>query len=330
MRKLLLIGVVTLSILGCEKESLETIETNQVWDTCRFELTVIELREFYNLRAIRFIDNNTGFASGYNGSLIKTTDGGVSWSKLEINTSNKIGFVVGGDQHSTPPGAVMLKTMDGGNIWEEVVINLSSKELKSVRFINDSVGFAIGSSSILKTTDGGSSWEEKIIKNLGGKMSNISFNTSQIGMISCSGSGGKIVSTTDGGNSWDIISSLPVSGLTSISITEDNVVYASGGNEIFKSVDFGYSWIELANSPTGIFDIDFITQDFGFAVGRGIYSGGCYGYHCGAISYTTDKGKNWTEKKDILEAGIFLESSFPSKNLGYIVSSNTIIKVSIK
>ncbi len=341
MKKIIIVTLSILTLFGCKKEQIETIEPSTIDG---LELTILHSDEIYNLRAIHFIDNLTGFASGYDGKLIKSTDGGSTWKTLETNTTvplygidfvnNNIGFVVGGKSSCggtgcIPIGAVMLKTMDGGDSWEKVTLNLNDKiALKSIHFINDSIGFAIGISSILTTRDGGNSWEQKIIKNLGGTMQKIDFNGTQNGMIICNG--GKIISTMDGGNSWKINSTISVSGSVSISLTEDNVAYASGNSKIFKSNNFGSSWIELTDSPTDNFDVNFITQGFGFAIGRGSYSGGDWGHNYGAIFYTTDGGKNWIGHKNIKETGSFHESSFPSENQGYIVSSNKIIKVKKK
>lgn len=341
MKKIIFVTFYILILCGCEKEYLEPAEPSTIDG---LELTILKPNESYNLRAIHFTDNLTGFASGYDGELIKSSNGGSTWLELETNTNvplydidfinSNIGFVVGGKSSCggtgcIPIGAVMLKTTDGGNSWEKIELNLIDKiELTSILFINDSVGFAIGNSSILKTNNGGNSWVQNKIENLDGTMQKIDFNGTQNGMIICEG--GQIVSTTDGGISWIINSNISVNGLVSISITKNNVTYASGNGKIFRSIDFGSSWVELSNSPTDNFDINFITQDLSFAVGRGNYAGGNLGYSYGAISYTTDKGENWTENKNIVETSSFHESSFPSKNLGYIVSSNTIIKVKIK
>jgi len=227
-----------------------------------------------------------------------------------------------------PFSDVMLRTKDGGITWERVSLNLSEKtELHSVRFVNNSIGFAIGNSLIIRTIDGGNSWEEKRIDNLGGIMQNIDFNGTRNGMIISTG--GKIVSTTDGGNTWVINSEISVVGSVSISLASDNIAFASGNTKIFKSNNFGSSWIELANSPTDNFDINFVTKDLGFAVGRGNFSGGDFGHFYGAIAYTTDGGENWVGNKNIIETGSFLESSFPSEKVGYIVSSNKILKIII-
>lgn len=340
MKKIIFVTLSILFLFGCIKEQIDTTELSTIDG---LELTILQPNGNYNLRAIHFIDNLTGFASGYDGKLIKTTDGGSTWNELETNTTvplygidfinTTLGFVVGGESGCggtgcIPIGAVMLKTTDGGDTWENVTLNLNSKiELKSVHFINDLVGFAVGISSILITEDGGNSWEQQIIENLERTMLKIDFNGTQNGMIS---TGGEIISTTDGGNSWNINSTVSINGSGSISVPEGNVAYSSGFFKIFKSIDFGSSWIELTNSPTDNFDINFTTQDIGFAVGRGNYSGGDFGYNYGSIFYTTNGGENWIGNKNIIETSSFHESSFPSEDLGYIVSSSVIVKVKIQ
>ncbi len=60
----------------------------------------------HNLRSL-FTDANTGYAVGYNGTIVKTTDGGLNWTSQQIATSehlhsvhflaqSTIGYVVGG------------------------------------------------------------------------------------------------------------------------------------------------------------------------------------------------------------------------------------------
>jgi photosystem II stability/assembly factor-like uncharacterized protein len=340
MKKIFIVTVSILTLLGCKKEQIETANPDTIEG---IELTILQPDKHYNLRAIHFIDNQTGFASSYDGKIIKTTDAGSTWDELETNTTvplygidfinSTIGFVVGGKSSCggngcIPIGAVILKTTDGGETWKEVTLNLNDKiGLKSVQFINNLVGFAVGNSSILKTIDGGDTWEQTKINNLNGTMQKVAFNSTMNGVIICIG--GQIVSTTDKGITWNAASTISTIGSVSISITEDDIIYVSDNSKIQKSSDFGVSWT-LLNSTSDNFDINFISQNIGFAVGRGNYSGGDFGYHYGAIFYTIDGGENWIENKNIKETGSLHESSFPTKNQGYIVSSNNIIKVKIE
>jgi len=83
----------------------------------------------YSLQALWFTSPNTGFGVGRDGLIIKTTDGGVSWNKMNSTTTENLwavhfydadtGYVAGGTQ--TISGFV-LKTTDGGNTWHEQFI----------------------------------------------------------------------------------------------------------------------------------------------------------------------------------------------------------------
>jgi len=114
-----------------------------------------------NLRSIGFVDMLTGWIAGDGGSIFRTTDGGLSWKRLESGTSadiHQIGFVdwnhgwaVG--QTSTA-GSVVLMTADGGRTWRR-------KEMQGISrifFTDQNTGWAVGP-TILKTVDGGETWE---------------------------------------------------------------------------------------------------------------------------------------------------------------------------
>lgn len=45
------------------------------------------------LKSMKFIDKNIGWVSGYNGTIIKTTDGGENWTKQIISTENQIHYI---------------------------------------------------------------------------------------------------------------------------------------------------------------------------------------------------------------------------------------------
>jgi hypothetical protein len=84
MKKIFIVTVSILTLLGCKKEQIETANPDTIEG---IELTILQPDKHYNLRAIHFIDNQTGFASSYDGKIIKTTDAGSTWDELETNTT---------------------------------------------------------------------------------------------------------------------------------------------------------------------------------------------------------------------------------------------------
>ncbi|MGE5436219.1 MAG: YCF48-related protein, partial [Syntrophothermus sp.] len=114
---------------------------------------------------INFISNNIGFIS--NDSIgYKTTDGGEVWVSDTLFKGENIFFIdekIGFKSFNRK----LLKTIDGGINWtENPNRGLNSSRIKSINFINDSVGFVsyiynIDGESfyyIIKSTDQGNSW----------------------------------------------------------------------------------------------------------------------------------------------------------------------------
>ena len=113
------------------------------------------------LNSIKFVNTDTGFAVGQNGTILKTTDGGNKWISHDSLTSknlnsiffvnSKVGYIVG-------DSGVVMKTTDCGSNWIYQSLGINHW-FNSVFFINKLTGF-IGSDSIFKTTDGGVTWRK--------------------------------------------------------------------------------------------------------------------------------------------------------------------------
>ena len=70
-----------------------------------------------NLHSVKFIDANTGYAVGGRGTIIKTTDGGVTWTWLPSGTENVLYSVFATDANTAyvvGTNGTILKTTNGG------------------------------------------------------------------------------------------------------------------------------------------------------------------------------------------------------------------------
>jgi photosystem II stability/assembly factor-like uncharacterized protein len=121
------------------------------------------------LNSLFFINNNTGYAVGYErpwdsyGLIIKTTNGGEQWESClmasNIYSLNSVfftdistGFVVG---ESITGEGVILKTTDAGTSWGQQASGVIHP-LNWVHFPGADTGYAVGDSgTILRTTNGG-------------------------------------------------------------------------------------------------------------------------------------------------------------------------------
>jgi len=116
-----------------------------------------------------FADNNTGYGVSGSGFLLKSTNGGSSWTSSFIYpfafydltavhfTSPNVGYVnnMGG----------IYQTIDGGTNWTSQTISPSTI-IEQIKFANDTIGYALGDSGIYKTTNAGLILSVKEINNV--------------------------------------------------------------------------------------------------------------------------------------------------------------------
>jgi photosystem II stability/assembly factor-like uncharacterized protein len=186
-----------------------------------------------DLTSIIFIDENIGFVSGgFNWrAVMKTINGGITWNVVapfhasEIQMLNaQIGFAC-----SDPYTSIgkIYKTSDAGNTWQ--VVFEHEDGIKSIHFVNELTGYAVGDSEIaFKTIDGGATWQS--IEVPYGWYLDVKFFTEQYGFIL--DDYGKVFKTYDGGHSW--INDLELYGLRSIEMTDSSVFVAGDFGSILK------------------------------------------------------------------------------------------------
>jgi len=114
------------------------------------------------LCSVHFIDENTGWSVGTNGTVLYTNDGGDNWNTQTSNTNANLESVSFADAQNgwavgaRFPGGKIVRTADGGATWTEQTVD---ERLISVCFVTAQSGWAVGENGILlKTTDGGLTW----------------------------------------------------------------------------------------------------------------------------------------------------------------------------
>lgn len=162
--------------------------------------------------SIRFNSKSQGFIIGtilndadevIDSLLLRTVDGGKSWSRLtlpDVDTElfhldfdgKREGWIVG-------DLGVVLATNDNGNSWTKQDTGITAG-LYNVDFRDEKNGFAVGEQgTIIRTTDGGSTWE-KVDSGVRNTLFRVHFVTDKEGWIV--GSGGVILRTQDRGVTW--------------------------------------------------------------------------------------------------------------------------------
>jgi photosystem II stability/assembly factor-like uncharacterized protein len=171
-------------------------------------------------------------------------------------TLNTVSFV--DDKHGWAAGhwGVILKTDDGGETWTIERQDLTSdRPIFSVLFLNDRDGIAAGLWSLLLVTrDGGITWEERSLPASAAKersdLNLTSVFADRKGRIFITAESGKILRSEDQGRSWTMMST-GYSGTFWSGLALDNDTLLVGGlrGTIYRSTDAGQRW-QAARSNT--------------------------------------------------------------------------------
>lgn len=241
-----------------------------------------------DLNSIRFVNSNTGWAVGYNGTIMKTTNGGSNWSVQSVGAGYILESVDFADVNTgwtvgwNFSGGKIFKTTNGGTNWLAQSSGIDY-DLYSTDFINASTGWIVGSfGTILKTTNGGTNW---LLQN--GPFSDyysVIFTNVNTGWAV--GLSGKIVKTTNGGTNWISQTSGVSDDLFSVCFTDANTGWAVGLHaRILKTTNGGTNWSVQSIGATQFFEsVDFANASTGWVVGSG------------GILNTTNGGTNWTQQ----------------------------------
>ena len=145
-------------IVGSNGTVLKTANGGNSWSTKSIGTDTI-------LRSVFFIDENKGWMAGYiggyptNGLICRTTDGGNSWISQGVDgrqfsiffVNPDVGWVAGFEFGE----GNIRRTDDGGLTWY-FQSNPSRANLRSIKFMDSTTGWAVGDyGQILKTTNGG-------------------------------------------------------------------------------------------------------------------------------------------------------------------------------
>lgn len=238
-----------------------------------------------------------GFASGSNGTILKSDDGGENWQNLMSNSSHAFNCVFGVDINNIFVGRLSLKTTTNGNSFFDIGGLDSLGGVKDIHFFNNSDGLILNSGGVLKTNDGGSTWSSTIMPvNSNAPLGQLWVNDFQFinpnsgfafgGLETDSINYGVLYKTIGGGDVW-IDMNFSGKSITACYFSDiitgyytDNV---AGNASIYKTVNGGSVW-SLLNTFTNerITDIMFYDDLIGYTTSVE-----------GHINKTTDGGLTW-------------------------------------
>lgn len=197
----------------------------------------------------------TTYAAGTNGTLLRSSDAGATWSGVVTGIRDNLTVVriVGGSPNSIVigDGQFLQRSDNGGRTFVRVPFASGGTSLVTAAFPSASVGYLVlANGSVLSTADGGKTFTRRTAIP-GGKPSDLVAvsNTTAFAVTD----GGSIERTTDGAVSWTHVGSASVP-LRGIEQADATTMYAVGnGLTLLKSVDAGATWTpkQVAGIPAG-------------------------------------------------------------------------------
>jgi len=246
-----------------------------------------------DLRDVYFINQDTGWIVGTYKIVLKTTNGGETWTKISNTLAgnkyfNSVCFMdelhgcgVGCLESST--GGYISVTNDGGLTWTETTPT-DCAYLNKVVFLDSLTGWACGyDGALIKTIDGGYTWIDKSLLNQSfvgihffDKMNGISLESNRVWL------------TQDGGENWDSTYYIGATAsqrcLTSCGNNQLITVGFSGS--ISKTADGGRTWENLNTTISSLMmNLGFFDDMEGLAIT------GNNGSH--SLIRTTNGGYSW-------------------------------------
>ncbi|MDQ3798422.1 MAG: YCF48-related protein [Acidobacteriota bacterium] len=282
-----------------------------------------------DLVSVFFTSSNDGWVGGDNGYLARTSDGGRSWIKRSLNTTENINEIYFRNDENgyILAGRKIYITRDAGASWRETRI-FQLNELKgltpeflSVRFVDKRRGYIVGSVSnrsdevvdslVLQTVDGGESWHRiKVPTKM--ELFHLDFVGDERGWIV--GDKGSIIYTEDGGETWLKQTSGTDRALRSVDFRNEEEGYVVGGRGvILRTANGGKTWEKVTTPFTdSLFRVNFTDDKNGFIAGRN-----------GVILRTDDRGRTWTKLESRTTEALY--GLFMEKKYGWAVGGKGVI-----
>ncbi|MGH9970038.1 MAG: WD40/YVTN/BNR-like repeat-containing protein [Pyrinomonadaceae bacterium] len=281
-----------------------------------------------DLNTVFFLDSKRGWVGGDNGFLSRTDDGGGTWIRQNVGTTEAINDVYFRDKEDgfLIAGHTIFVTHDNGTLWTEARSFLprefdgASVELYCVRFSSKKKGWVVGSVSrrnevidsiLVFTVDGGETWQRRRAPSRS-ELIHLDFDNDRRGWIV--GAGGTILNTVDSGETWTKQTSSIRETLYHVDFRDDKKGWAVGERgTILRTTDGGTTWAPVsAGVRSTLLSVVFVNDDDGWAVGRG-----------GTILRSDDGGQTWIQQDSTVKANLY--ALHFNKKVGWAVGGNGVI-----
>jgi len=221
-------------------------------------------------------------------------------------------------------GSVLLKTVDGGESWTKTFFP-DYYRILSLKFFDALNGVALIQTPDMPnsqyefiglTSDGGMTWNllDMPIQPAYDKFFYVD------NFIFVAGRNQKIFKSSDYGHSWETIST-PIEAnneVRNLYFYNGNIGLIDGISAIYKTINGGLNWTKT-DFPFSSFDtFHFFNENEGFDVATvAVYEGGEFPTFKGSICYETKDGGSTWSKSDLVKSLYLGLTYFPQRDLGY-------------
>lgn len=294
-----------------------------------------------------FVSANVGWIAGNAGTIVKSADGGASWTAQlggDVGASERtIGDLRFIDethgwatQTSAQVDSRLLRTTDGEH-WEEIgaIPHINQWTYRDYRFASAENGAAVIGHNILVTRDAGHTWKKAydcetkaqvngLSRNVDCFLVSLNFISPEVG-FALGGSRDMpgsvfIVKTQDGGKTWALQIaeganiedkfSGPMGAIAFVDAQHGVVV--NGDGQIFRTADGGSTWRGVPGT-LGSASVMFADPEVGWSIGDR-----------GHIAFTTDAGQRWLAR-DIRFPATPVALSPPRRDRAYVVGEHGMV-----
>lgn len=234
-----------------------------------------------SFRGLSVVSEKIAWASGTGGTVVRTTDGGKTWSVINVPGAEKLDFrdIEAFDAYTAyilsignGDSSRIYKTIDGGKTWQLQFTNKNQKAFFDAIACWDSKSCIAMSDPVdsfyylIETSDGGATW--------------------------------KHIDTEKMDNAKPAEAAFAASGTCLIAHGKNTAFLVTGGSDarVFRSDDRGWTWsvadtpIVKGTSGSGIFSIAMFDRIRGVIVGGNYEKPGESGSN---LAFTADGGKTW-------------------------------------
>lgn len=303
---------------------LKTTDGGDTWTECEMP------NNFWTLSDIVVNDYGKGLSVGKYGQIIRSTNFGNKWQihyesacrmhiyDAEVITDSVV--FMGGVNLSNGgvPNGAIFKSVDQGNTWSK--INNGSMIVRSIFFVNDSLGFYCGEYEglVFKTVNQGNTWSYYELDPYSFDGFVVYFINDSVGFVGGEGDDYGLYKTIDGGDTWDLNTGIGLNYIEDIAFSNDSTGYLlSDYSLVMKTYDQGENWeIDYDLSFTNLYHgIEFISEDVGFIFGHKLFK-------------TINGGQSWFQITNGLSLMNMIDINFPCIDTGYLstTSESTIYK----